>query len=114
MLRFAHVGYRINGREILRDLNFELEKGKTLVLLGRSGSGKTTALKMVNALLSPTTGQAFVEGRPTTEWNPIELRRRTGYAIQETGLFPHFTVAENVAVVPRLNGWEPDRIDARV
>src|SRR5579872_2258421 len=105
MLRFADVCYR----DILKGLNFEVAEGRTLVLLGRSGSGKTTALRMVNALLTPTSGQVLVEGRPTTEWNPIELRRRIGYVIQETGLFPHFTVARNVAVVPRLNRWPEDR-----
>jgi osmoprotectant transport system ATP-binding protein len=114
MLRFAQAGYRVNGREILRGLTFDVAQGKTLVLLGRSGSGKTTALKMVNALILPTSGEVIVEGRATTLWNPIELRRRIGYVIQETGLFPHFTVAQNVAVVPRLLNWPPDRVDARV
>ena len=110
MLRFANVCYR----DVLQGLDFEVGEGRTLVLLGRSGSGKTTALKMVNALLMPTSGQIFVEGRATTEWNPIELRRRIGYVIQETGLFPHFTVTRNVAVVPSLNVWPPDRIERRV
>lgn len=114
MLRFSAVHYRVNGREILRDLSFEVEAGKTLVLLGRSGSGKTTALKMVNALVMPTSGEVLVENRATTEWNPIELRRRIGYVIQETGLFPHFTVAQNVAVVPRLLEWQESQIEARV
>ncbi|HML15512.1 MAG TPA: ATP-binding cassette domain-containing protein [Bryobacteraceae bacterium] len=110
MLRFSNVCYR----DVLKGLQFEVAEGRTLVLLGRSGAGKTTALKMVNALLMPTSGQVFVEGRATTDWNPIDLRRRIGYVIQETGLFPHFTVARNVGVVPRLNGWTPDRISARV
>lgn len=114
MLKFSNVSYRAGGREVLSGLNFNLEAGRTLVLLGRSGSGKTTALKMVNALLMPSAGEVLVEGRATTAWNPIELRRRIGYAIQETGLFPHFTVARNVGVVPRLNGWAPDRIRERV
>jgi len=114
VLRFSSVSYRVNDRDVLRDLTFEVAKGQTLVLLGRSGSGKTTALKMVNALLTPSSGEVFVEGRATSDWNPIELRRRIGYVIQETGLFPHFTVAANVGVVPRLNGWPPERIAARV
>lgn len=114
MLRFSHVSYRAGGTEILRDLTCEVEQGRTLVLLGRSGSGKTTALKMVNALLTPTSGEVLVEGRATTAWNPIELRRRIGYVIQETGLFPHFTIARNVGLVPRLIGWPETRIDARV
>ncbi len=114
MLKFSDVSYRVGGRDVLRNLTFEVEAGKTLVLLGRSGSGKTTALKMVNALVLPTGGAVEVEGRATTAWDPIDLRRRIGYVIQETGLFPHFTVAANVAVVPKLNQWPPERIDARV
>lgn len=114
MIRFSHAGYRVNGREILRDLNFEIVEGETLVLLGRSGSGKTTALKMVNALAIPTSGEVLVDGRATAAWNPIDLRRRIGYVIQETGLFPHFTVERNIAVVPRLLGWPPERIAERV
>jgi osmoprotectant transport system ATP-binding protein len=114
VLHFSRVSYRVNGREILRDLSFEVDQGQTLVLLGRSGSGKTTALKMVNALLTPSSGEVLVEGRATSAWNPIELRRRIGYVIQETGLFPHFTVAANVGVVPRLNGWPEEKIAARV
>ncbi len=114
MLRFSNVGYRAGGREVLSGLSFDLKEGQTLVLLGRSGAGKTTALKMVNALVMPSSGEVFVEGRSTAEWDPIELRRRSGYAIQETGLFPHFTVAQNVSIVPRLMGWPEDRVEARV
>lgn len=114
MLTFADVSYRVDGREVLRGLNFSVERGETLVLLGRSGSGKTTALKMVNALLLPTSGEVRVEEKSTRDWNPIELRRRVGYAIQETGLFPHFRVFDNVAVVPRLRQWPPERVAGRV
>ena len=114
VVEFRNVGYRVGGREILRDLSFSVGAGETLVLLGRSGSGKTTALKMVNALLRPTAGDVFVEGQPTASWDPIRLRRRIGYVIQEGGLFPHFTVAENVGLVPRLEGWTPERTASRV
>jgi osmoprotectant transport system ATP-binding protein len=114
VLRFSNVSYQIGDREILRDVTFEVAEGRTLVLLGRSGSGKTTALKMVNALLTPSGGEVLVDGRATTAWNPIELRRSIGYVIQETGLFPHFTIARNVGLVPRLSGWPEDRIEARV
>jgi osmoprotectant transport system ATP-binding protein len=114
MLRFAETGYRVNGREILRGLTFDVAQGKTLVLLGRSGSGKTTALKMVNALILPTSGEVIVENRATTVWNPIELRRRIGYVIQQVGLFPHMTIAQNVATVPQLLGWPGPRIASRV
>ena len=88
--------------------------GETLVLLGRSGSGKTTALKMVNGLLAPSAGEVVVEGTPTAAWDTIRLKRRIGYVIQEAGLFPHFTVEQNVGLVPRLEGWPPDKIRARV
>src|SRR5579871_3451642 len=106
IVEFRRVSYRIGGRDILRDLSLQIESGETLVLLGRSGSGKTTALKMVNGLLLPTAGEVLVEGKATTSWNPVQLRRRIGYVIQEVGLFPHFTVERNVGLVPRLEGWD--------
>jgi len=84
-----------------------------LILLGRSGSGKTTTMKLINRLIDPTSGQVRVEGRSTLQWNPIQLRRRIGYVIQEIGLFPHFTVEENIGVVPRLEGWEAERVQER-
>src|SRR5688572_31446070 len=77
---------------VISQLSFTVQHGETLVLLGKSGCGKTTTLKLINRLLAPTSGQVSVEGKPTTEWDPIRLRRRTGYVIQEGGLFPHFTV----------------------
>jgi osmoprotectant transport system ATP-binding protein len=118
IVEFRGVGYGVQQSagplDILRDLSFTVEPGETLVLLGRSGSGKTTALKLVNRLLEPGAGAVEVEGKATTEWDAIRLRRRIGYVIQETGLFPHFTVAENVGLVPRLEGWPPERIRERV
>ena len=113
LLEFRQVSYRIAGNLILDNLSFRLEAGRTLVLLGRSGSGKTTALKMLNGLAFPTSGEVLVEGLPTTQWDLIQLRRGIGYVIQEVGLFPHFTVAENVGLVPRLEGWAPERVTAR-
>jgi osmoprotectant transport system ATP-binding protein len=83
-------------------------------LVGRSGAGKTTLVKLVNRLLEPDTGAVLVEGRDTRQWEPIRLRRRIGYVLQDVGLFPHMTVADNVGIVPRLEGWSADRIDARV
>ena len=112
-VEFSHVTYRIGGTLVLDDLSFAIEPGETLVLLGRSGSGKTTALKMVNGLLFPTSGEVRVEGRSTTAWDLISLRRGIGYVIQEVGLFPHFTIAQNVGLVPRLEGWPPGRIAER-
>jgi osmoprotectant transport system ATP-binding protein len=84
------------------------------VLLGKSGCGKTTTLKLINRLLEPTSGQVLVENKATTEWDPIRLRRRTGYVIQEGGLFPHFTVENNVGLVPSLERWDKERIEKRV
>ncbi|MGP0074685.1 MAG: ATP-binding cassette domain-containing protein [Bryobacteraceae bacterium] len=114
LLEFRDVSYRIGGNLILDELNLCVEPGRTLVLLGRSGSGKTTALKMLNGLLFPSSGGVFVEDRATTDWDLIELRRGIGYVIQEVGLFPHFTIGENIGLVPRLKGWPPERVAARV
>ena len=114
LVSFRNVSYRVGGKDILRNLNLDIAAGETLVLLGRSGSGKTTALKMVNALLRPSEGEVVVEGTTTTNWDPIRLRRRIGYVIQEAGLFPHVTVEGNVGLVPRLEGWPPEKIQARV
>jgi osmoprotectant transport system ATP-binding protein len=111
---FRDVWYSAGKTEILRGLSLDLQPGETLVLLGRSGAGKTTALKMVNALLRPDHGAVLVDGRPVSEWEPVRLRRRIGYVIQDVGLFPHYTVAENVALVPRLEGWDEGRIEQRV
>jgi len=113
-LEFRDVSYRVGGNLILDKLSFRVEPGRTLVLLGRSGSGKTTALKMLNGLLFPTEGQVLVDGRATTDCNLIELRRSIGYVIQDVGLFPHFTIGENVGLVPRLNGWPSRRVSTRV
>jgi osmoprotectant transport system ATP-binding protein len=99
---------------IISHLSFSVQQGETLVLLGESGCGKTTTLKLINRLLLPTSGEVKVEGRATTAWDPIRLRRRTGYVIQEGGLFPHFSVAKNVGVVPALERWEKEKISKRV
>ena len=114
LVSFRQVSARIGQKDILYDLSFDVEAGETLVLLGRSGSGKTTALKMVNGLLLPSAGEVSIEGTSTTAWDLIRLRRRIGYVIQDAGLFPHFTVAANVGLVPRLEGWPIHDIDARV
>jgi osmoprotectant transport system ATP-binding protein len=114
LVEFREVTHDIGGKTILSCVSFAVEPGETLVLLGRSGSGKTTALKMTNGMLFPTSGQVLVEGRSTVEWDPIRLKRRIGYVIQEVGLFPHFTIAENVGLVPQLDGWKPEDIARRV
>jgi osmoprotectant transport system ATP-binding protein len=114
-IEFRHASYRLpNGRELLRDVNLTVGRGETLVLLGRSGAGKTTALKLINRLLDPSAGEVRVEGRSTLAWDPIALRRHVGYVIQETGLFPHFTVEQNISLVPRLERWPEERTRARV
>lgn len=102
------------GKELVSGLNFKIMPGETLVLLGRSGSGKTTTLKLINRLLEPTSGSVIVEGKSTIDWDPIKLRRGIGYVIQETGLFPHFTVEKNVGTVPRLERWEESKVHQRV
>ncbi len=107
------VPTRLNA-PILSQVFLEIEKGETLVLLGRSGSGKTTLLKLVNRLLKPSVGEVLVNGQSVGESNPIRLRRGIGYVIQDGGLFPHYTVAENVGLVPGLEGWEQGRVASRV
>ncbi len=114
-IEFVHVHYRINGSQsLVSDLNLAIQRGETLMLLGRSGSGKTTTLKLINRLLSASQGEVRVDGRSTNTWDVIQLRRNIGYAIQEAGLFPHYTVQENIALIPRLERWQPEKIRARV
>jgi osmoprotectant transport system ATP-binding protein len=114
ILELRHVSYTIAGRTILCDINLTVGEGETVVLLGRSGSGKTTLLKAVNGLVQPTSGEIRFEGKPSSEWDPIRLRRRMGYVIQDAGLFPHWTVAANIGLVPRLEDWSSERVAARV
>jgi osmoprotectant transport system ATP-binding protein len=114
MIAFEGVTCTRGPRAILHDLTFSVEPGETLALVGRSGAGKTTVLKLIIRLLEPSSGRVLVNGRDTREWDPFTLRRRTGYVLQEVGLFPHLRVAENVAIVPTLEKWPRDRRDTRV
>ena len=114
-MEFDRVAYAVpDGRTLFDGLSLTVGREETVVLVGRSGVGKTTVLKLVNRLLVPALGEVRVAGRPTTDWDPVELRRRIGYVIQEIGLFPHLTVAGNVALVPDLLRWERGRVAGRV
>jgi osmoprotectant transport system ATP-binding protein len=112
-LSFREVSYAAGERVILDRLSFDLERGETLVLLGRSGSGKTTALRLINRMLERSAGMITIDGQDVQSIDAIELRRRIGYVIQEFGLLPHWTIQQNVALLPRLMGWAPDRQQER-
>ncbi len=116
LVEFRNVGYSVAGAsaQIISDLNLTVRCGETVVLLGESGCGKTTTLRLVNRLLLPTTGEVLVEGKRTIEWDAIRLRRQIGYVIQDAGLFPHFTVERNIALVPTLENWDESRVKERV
>ncbi len=113
-VEFRHVTFSRNRRPLVANLNFSIPQGEALVLLGRSGSGKTTTMKLINRLFTPSQGEVLFNNIPTTQWNEIKLRRKIGYVIQETGLFPHFTVERNVGLVPSLEHWKPNQIKSRV
>ncbi len=110
-VHFAHPG---GARPTVDGVTFDVEAGETLAIIGRSGAGQTTILRLMNGLILPTSGRVVVEGRDTREWEPFALRRRAGYVLQEVGLFPHMTVAQNVGLVPRLIGWPEEHVRRRV
>ncbi|MDF1702016.1 MAG: ATP-binding cassette domain-containing protein [Planctomycetota bacterium] len=116
MLELAHVRKSYDGGQTwaVEDISFRAEPGELIVLLGGSGCGKTTTLKMINRLVEPTSGVISIDGRDILELDPVVLRRTIGYVIQGAGLFPHMTIGANVAVVPKLLGWDEDRTQARV
>ncbi len=115
VIEFRGVAYALpNGRSLLQGLNLEVQRGETLVLLGRSGSGKTTTLKLINRLLVPSSGELRVNDVLVSESDMIRLRRSIGYVIQDVGLFPHFTVERNIGLIPRIEGWAAGRIRLRV
>src|ERR1700720_4004162 len=116
IIEFREVTYSVKGRftPLILELSLRVNSRETLVLLGRSGSGKTTLLRLINRMLVPSSGAVVVEGKSTVDWDAIRLRRHIGYVIQEAGLFPHFTVAENVALVPSLENWDAPRMATRV
>jgi osmoprotectant transport system ATP-binding protein len=114
LVEFRNVRYQAGGREILRGVDLTVEENETVVLLGRSGSGKTTLLKMVNGLIQPLSGEVLFGETSVSAQDPIRMRRRIGYVIQDGGLFPHWTVAENTGLVPTLEGWPREKTEARV
>ena len=114
IIRLDNVGYTVEKTVVLSDLDLDIYEGEVLVLLGESGCGKTTTLKLINRLIDPTKGEVLVEGRRTTDWDPIELRRRIGYVIQDGGLFPHYDVAANVGLTLKLLGKNGESTAARV
>lgn len=116
MITLDHVSktYPGSASPAVDDLSLEVPEGKVIVLIGKSGCGKSTTMRMVNRLIEPDSGTIAVEGRNVREFRPEELRRRIGYAIQGVGLFPHWTVRENIAVVPGLLGWDRERTETRV
>jgi osmoprotectant transport system ATP-binding protein len=113
-IAFRDVHFSRGAQTILRGFSVDIAAGDTLALVGRSGAGKSTILRLINRLLVPDSGAVLVEARDTRVWNPFELRRRAGYVMQEVGLFPHLTIGENIATVPRLLGWEDSRVQRRV
>ena len=114
-IEFRQVSFGFSGQTpILNGFTLTVDAGETVALVGASGAGKTTVLKLVNRLVLPDAGEVRVQGRDTRNWDVVRLRRTVGYVIQEVGLFPHLTVADNIAVVPRLERWEDQRVSARV
>jgi osmoprotectant transport system ATP-binding protein len=113
-IEFSDVNVSRGGRAVLKGFSLRIHAGETFALVGRSGAGKSTILKLINRLLVPDSGEVIVEGRATTAWDPYQLRRRTGYVLQEVGLFPHMSVEENIAIVPRMHGWSAESIGLRI
>lgn len=112
-IEFRNVSFRVGTTQVLCDLSLKIGRGELLVLLGRSGSGKTTTLKLVNRLVSPSSGDVFVNGMSNARLDLIRLRRGIGYVIQDVGLFPHFTVDRNIGIVPTIEGWPAEKIRQR-
>ena len=112
MIQFEHVSKVYGDKTVVNDINLTIENGEFITILGTSGSGKTTMLKMINKLIEPTSGTIFFAGQDIEQMDSVSLRRQIGYVVQQIGLFPHMTVAENIATVPKLLGWDKERIDA--
>lgn len=113
MIAFKNVSKSFKDNLVIDGLNLKVEKGEFVVLIGQSGCGKTTTMKMINRLIEPTEGQIFIDGKDIAKINPIELRRNIGYVIQMVGLFPHMTVGENIEIVPMLKNWDDKKRQSR-
>ncbi|MDE7055688.1 MAG: ABC transporter ATP-binding protein [Lactobacillus sp.] len=114
IIKFEHVAKKFGKNEVISDLNFSIDKGEFITVLGSSGSGKTTTLKMINGLEKPTKGEIIVNEQNLKDCNLVDLRRHIGYVVQSIGLFPHMTIAQNIAVTPNLLGWNKHKISQRV
>lgn len=115
MLKFEKVGKKYsNGFEAVKNISFEIEAGEILVLIGPSGCGKTTTMKMINRLVPHTSGHIYIHGKDITKENPVALRKNIGYVIQQAGLFPHYTIEDNVGLIPDLKGWDVNKKKERV
>ena len=113
MIRFEHVSKRFKETAVLSDISFEIEKGMFVAIIGASGCGKTTTLKMINRLIEPTEGKIFINGEDISQKDVIALRRNMGYVIQQTGLFPHMTIRENIELIPKVQKKSPEEIRKR-
>ena len=114
IIKFNHINKKFGKNEVIKDLSFSISEGEFITVLGSSGSGKTTTLKMINGLEKPTAGQIIVNDQDLKDANLVELRRHIGYVVQSIGLFPHMTISQNIAVTPKLLGWDQKKIDLKV
>lgn len=114
MIQFEHISKVYGDKTVVNDINLAIENGEFITILGTSGSGKTTMLKMINKLIEPTSGTILFAGQDIEQMDSVSLRRQIGYVVQQIGLFPHMTVAENIATVPKLLGWNKGHIENRV
>ena len=110
MIEYKHVALRYGEKSVLEDVNLKIEDGEFMVLVGPSGSGKTTMLKMINRLLEPTDGNIYMDDKRIKDYNQRDLRLSTGYVLQQIALFPNLTVAENIAIIPEMKGWNKDKL----
>ena len=113
MIEYKHVALRYTDKDILKDVNLHIEDGEFMVLVGPSGSGKTTMVKMINRLLEPTDGNIYMDGKRIKDYDERELRLSTGYVLQAIALFPNLTVAENIALIPEMKGWDKERVGSK-